>query len=89
MFSHLSIGAGKEGTAITLLKGGQAGQFSKMRRLIDSPERVQTMGVKKSLVKGVVPVYKACLKNLGDVVAAEEEGHTRPTGAIPSELFPR
>lgn len=79
--------AGKEGVAITLLKGGQTGQFAKVRQLIDFPERIQSMGVKKSLVKGILSVYKSCLKKLAEVVAAENDGELRPTDAIPTELF--
>jgi ATP-dependent RNA helicase DDX51/DBP6 len=80
--------AGKEGVAISLLKGGQVGQFKKMRRLIDSPGRVQPMGVKKNLVTGVLPTYRCCLKKLADVVAAEENEELHPTDPIPRNYFP-
>ena len=80
--------AGKEGSAISLLKGGQRSQFTKMRHLIDDPERVQSMGVKKNLVKGVVNVYKKSLKRLADVVSAEQSGDFRPTDPIPADMFP-
>lgn len=79
--------AGKEGMAISLLKGGQVSQFSRMRKLIDDPDRVSSMGVKKSLVKGVVPVYKSCLKKLGEVVSAEENGNFKPTDPIPASFY--
>jgi ATP-dependent RNA helicase DDX51/DBP6 len=67
--------AGKGGVAITLLKGrGQAGQFTKVRRLIDHPNRVQSIGVKKSLIRDAVPVYRSCMVNLKKLLQAEEEG---------------
>jgi ATP-dependent RNA helicase DDX51/DBP6 len=66
--------AGKSGTAISLLKGGQVGQFVKMRRLIDNPSRVQAMGVKKVLVRDAVPVYRSCVASLRKVIEAEQDG---------------
>ena len=66
--------AGKEGVAISLLKGGQVGQFSKMRRLMDHPDRVATMGVKKALVKDAVPLYRSCVATLKKLLEAEEHG---------------
>ena len=79
--------AGKEGTAISLLKGGQISQFSRMRQLIDNPANVSELKVKKSLVKNVVPVYKVCLKKLASIVSAEEEGDLNPTDAIPDHYL--
>lgn len=80
--------AGREGVAISLLKSGQVKQFSRVRQLIDSADQVQSMGVKKALVRDAVSVYKACLKKLADVVAAEEDGGLGPTDTIPAEFFP-
>jgi len=71
-----------------LLKGGQQHQFHKMRNLIDDPERVQSMAVKKNLVKSVVAVYKPCLKALADVIAAEQSSDLRQTDDIPPDMFP-
>ena len=66
---------GKAGIAITLLKGrGQAGQFSKLRRLIDHPDRVESMSIKKSLIKDILPIYRKCVANLQGVLAAEVNG---------------
>jgi ATP-dependent RNA helicase DDX51/DBP6 len=66
--------AGKEGVAISLLKGGQVGQFSKMRRLMDHPDLVSSMGVKKALVQDAVPLYRSCVATLKKVLEAEEHG---------------
>ena len=66
--------AGKSGKAISLLKGGQVGQFAKMRRLIHCPNRVKSIGVKKSLVRGAIPVYRSCVSNLRQVIEAEQNG---------------
>lgn len=79
--------AGKKGVAISLLKGGQSVQFSKMRQLIDSPERVKPMGIKKSLVQSVLPVYRDCLQTLSNVLAAEDSGDLRSTDEIPSSFL--
>lgn len=79
--------AGKEGRAISLLKGGQVDQFLRMRRLIEDPNRIKKMGFKKSLVIGVVGVYISCLKALADVVAAESRGDLKPTDPIPANYF--
>ena len=66
--------AGKSGVAISLLKGGQVGQFAKMRRLIESPDRVGSIGVKKVLVQGAIPVYRSCVSTLRKVLEAEQDG---------------
>lgn len=52
--------AGRRGKAISVLKGGQVCKFRKMRSLIDGGS-VLTEGVKRDLIKGVLPTYKACL----------------------------
>ena len=66
--------AGKSGVAISLLKGGQVVQFAKMRRLIESPTRVESTGVKKALVRDAIQVYRSCVSNLRQVIEAEQEG---------------
>ncbi|GKY96065.1 hypothetical protein MPSEU_000566700 [Mayamaea pseudoterrestris] len=66
--------AGKKGKSITLLKGGQVTQFHKMRRLIQSPESVHQVGIKKQLVCNVVPHYRKCVHALKRVLEAESDG---------------
>jgi ATP-dependent RNA helicase DDX51/DBP6 len=67
--------AGKSGDAITLLKGsGQVGQFAKLRRLIDHPDRVGTAKVPLKLIRPALPLYKVCVQQLRKVIAAEERG---------------
>jgi len=67
--------AGKTGSAISLLKGGQVKQFEKMRRLIQSPESVRpNIGVNKDLVQGALLRYRRCVQALRDVLRAEESG---------------
>jgi ATP-dependent RNA helicase DDX51/DBP6 len=74
--------AGKQGHAISLLKGsGQVGQFQKLRRLIDRPDRVRTSKVKTSLVRNAMPMYRGCVASLRDLIAAEEKGDLRPIDA--------
>lgn len=63
--------AGRKGRAITILKGGQITKFLKMRNLIGNPDRVETMGIKKDLVKTAIPVYQNCIKALENVMNAE------------------
>lgn len=71
--------AGKQGEAISLLKGsGQSGQFQKLRRLIDHPERVAPYKVKTSLVKNSIRLYQQCVVSLKDLLAAEQQGEIRP-----------
>ena len=65
--------AGREGKAISLLKGGQVSKFKKMRSLIDGGS-VLTESVKKDLIKNVLPAYKACVMALKRVIDAEENG---------------
>ena len=72
--------AGKKGTSITLLKGGQVGQFRKMRSLIQSPDAVLEKGIKKQLVRDFVPHYRGCVQALQKVLAAESEGDLATTG---------
>ena len=73
------------------MKKGQVGQFTKMHRLVEggtttgnrraSKENsgvVQSMGVKKELVRAVLPLYRTCVKALGKVMDAEEDGDLCP-----------
>ena len=74
--------AGKQGVAISLLKGGQVRQFQRMRNLIDGPSRVKEMAIKKDLVQDAVIHYRACVKALREVIQAEEEGVLSTTETI-------
>jgi ATP-dependent RNA helicase DDX51/DBP6 len=65
--------AGRRGKAISVLKGGQVSKFRKMRSLIDGGS-VLTEGVKRDLIKGVLPTYKACVVALKRVIDDEENG---------------
>jgi ATP-dependent RNA helicase DDX51/DBP6 len=69
--------AGKKGTAISLLKGGQVGQFKKMRGLIHAPQSVKPMGVQKALVRDVAPHYRNCIRALKDVLEAEDNNELK------------
>lgn len=64
--------AGKRGRAITILKGGQVGKFTKLRHLIDGPDKVKVGGIKKELVQDAVPIYKQCVRTLQKILEAEE-----------------
>mmetsp|Transcript_54700 Transcript_54700/g.61134 ORF Transcript_54700/g.61134 Transcript_54700/m.61134 type:complete len:791 (+) Transcript_54700:113-2485(+) len=71
--------AGQDGTAIAILKGkAQAGQFARLRRLIDNPEGVTKTSIKTSLVRDAIPLYKACLSCLKEVLAAEDRKDLKP-----------
>lgn len=65
--------AGREGRAISVLKGGQVSKFRMMRSLIDGG-LVKEAELKKDLIKGTLPVYKACVKALKQVIDAEVNG---------------
>jgi ATP-dependent RNA helicase DDX51/DBP6 len=80
--------AGKEGVAISLLKGGQVGQFAKMRKLIEDPNRVQSMTVKKSMVRDAIPLYRSCVASLKRVIEAEENGELGTTNNLLGEWIP-
>lgn len=73
--------AGRTGSAITLLKGGQVAQFFKMRGLIQASDNVQGIGVKKGLLKDVIPKYRKCIGSLRKVLEAEARGDLRTTDA--------
>lgn len=77
--------AGRQGTAISLLKSGQRNQFNKMRQLIEDPKRVATMNVKKDLVRNAFGQYKNCVAKLRDVIEAEKSGELNPVEALPIE----
>lgn len=65
--------AGREGKAISVLKGGQMSKFRKMRGLIDGG-LVKSETVNKILIKKSLPIYKGCLTALKRVIDAEENG---------------
>mmetsp|Transcript_396 Transcript_396/g.810 ORF Transcript_396/g.810 Transcript_396/m.810 type:complete len:598 (-) Transcript_396:53-1846(-) len=73
--------AGKEGTAISVLKGGQVAKFRRMRNLIDGGQ-VEQMGIKKELVKGFIQTYKVCVSALKEVIEAEENEEILPTDPL-------
>ena len=77
--------AGRDGRAITIMKGGQVAKFMKMRELIDSPENVATAGIKKNLVKDTVPIYKKCVRALRKVLDAEENDGLSPIAPLGEE----
>lgn len=79
--------AGREGTAISVLKGGQVGYFHRMRKLIEGPENVKTMPVKKELAKGVFPLFKKCLQDLREVIVSETNGTLNPVDPVPETFF--
>lgn len=81
--------AGKKGRAISVLKGGQMGEFVKMRKLIDDPSRVKEMKLKKELVAGAIGVYQACMKALRGVIDAEESGDLEAAAPLTDEWVPR
>ena len=73
--------AGRVGRAINVLKGGQVSKFHKMRSLIDGG-LVKEARVKKDLIKGTLPVYKACLRALKQVIEAEEKDELLPSDVL-------
>jgi len=81
--------AGKKGRAISVLKGGQVGEFVKMRKLIDNPSRVEEMKLKKELVGSAIEVYPACMKSLRGVIDAEESGDLEAAAPLADEWVPQ
>lgn len=80
--------AGKEGHAISLLKGGQTRQFDKMRQLIHNTDQVDhNMSIKKHLVRDAIPKYRHCVEALRDVLDAEENGELSHVEAINEDFF--
>ena len=81
--------AGLDGTAIALLKGkGQAGQFTRLRRLIALPERVTKASVKTSLVREAIPLYKHCVSRLREVLSAEDRNELKATDPNLTRFLP-
>ena len=76
--------AGRNGRAINVMKTGQVGMFTKMRQLIVGPERVEKIGVKKSLVSDTttMKVYKQCVRVLKKVMDAEERDGLNPSSPL-------
>ncbi len=70
--------AGRTGMAISVLKGGQVSKFNRLRKLIDGG-RVERMGIKKHLVKNVIPTYKSCVNALQRIIEAEENEEILPS----------
>jgi len=70
--------AGRKGRAITIMKVGQVGMFEKMHRLVEggsgSGGGVREMGVRKEMVRVVLPLYKKCVVVLRKVMEMEEDG---------------
>jgi len=74
---------GRTGRAINVLKGGQVNKFRKMRSLIDGgADAVHEGSVKKDLVKGALPLYKACVKALQKVITAENDEDMGPSSSV-------
>ena len=74
--------AGRDGRAVTIMKGGQAAKFRRMRELIDDPDNVVSAGIKKDLVKDAVPIYKKCVSALRKVLDAEENDGLSPVASL-------
>eukprot|EP00970_Alexandrium_tamarense_P005115 scaffold825_cov196-Alexandrium_tamarense.AAC.60 len=78
--------AGKEGKAISVLKGGQIAKFQRMRRLIGGGS-VEKMGIKKELIKGTLSTYQACVRALKKVIEAEENEELSPSDSLVGSLY--
>ena len=76
--------ATRKGEAISLVKGGQMGQFRRMRHLIRCPERVQTLHLQKEALSKLVGAYKESIANLRRVVEAESHGELRTSDFLSS-----
>jgi ATP-dependent RNA helicase DDX51/DBP6 len=76
--------AGRSGRAISVMKTGQVGMFTKMRQLIVQPDRVEKIGVKKNLVNDAttMKVYKQCVRILKKVLEAEERDDLNPSSPL-------
>jgi ATP-dependent RNA helicase DDX51/DBP6 len=79
--------AGREGIAISLLKSGQIHQFRKMRELIESPNDVTSLTIKKDLIRDTFSKYKKCVATLRDVIQGEKNGTISPIESLPSEYL--
>ena len=49
-----------------------------MRRLIQSPASVRSIGIRKDLVRGAVPKYRRCVQALREVLEAEDNDDFNP-----------
>ena len=78
--------AGRKGKAISVLKGGQISKFRKMRSMIDGGA-VEKIGIKKDLVRGVLPTYKACVSALKQVLHAEENEELHPSEPLDGSFW--
>jgi ATP-dependent RNA helicase DDX51/DBP6 len=78
--------ASRQGTAISLLKGGQSSLFYRMRNLIQEPHRVQTMQLKKSVISNASDVYRLCMKSLRDLLNAEANGEIASLESVTTYL---
>ncbi|EED92951.1 atp-dependent RNA helicase [Thalassiosira pseudonana CCMP1335] len=78
--------AGKEGKAISVLKGGQIAKFQRMRRLIGGGS-VEKMGIKKELIKGTLSTYQACVRALKKVIEAEENEELSRSDSLVGSLY--
>jgi ATP-dependent RNA helicase DDX51/DBP6 len=79
--------AGRLGTAISLLKGGQANQFQRIRQLIEDPKRVQVRSVKKELVLDAFTQYKFCVSKLRGIIEREKNGDLNPIAPLPKDVI--
>eukprot|EP00953_Heterococcus_sp_UTEX-ZZ885_P000446 765-Heterococcus_DN1.PRE.1 len=73
--------AGKPGTAITLLKQGQEGQFLSMRRKVDSSTSAQPLRSRPEY-SDLIPRYRRCLGQLEGLLAAEKNGELNSAAAV-------
>jgi ATP-dependent RNA helicase DDX51/DBP6 len=78
--------AGKQGVAINVLKGGQIAKFRRMRKLIHGGS-VETTGIKKDLVKSVVPMYKKCIIALKRIMEDEQNEELGPSDSLNVSLY--
>jgi ATP-dependent RNA helicase DDX51/DBP6 len=78
--------AGRKGIAINVLKGGQVAKFRKMRQLIVGGE-VETVGIKKDLIKSVVPTYKKCVHALKRVLEEESNEEIGTSDKLDVSLY--
>jgi len=78
--------AGAKGLVITLLKGvGQRGTFTRMRQLVDSPQRVQgNYELQKELIRSIP--YKRCIGLLREVLEVEENGELSMSAPLPARF---
>ena len=78
--------ASRNGTAITLMKGGQSSLFYRMRNLIQESQLVQTMNVNKNIISNAMNAYRLCIKALREVLDAEANGEVGHRESISSFL---